>query len=57
MESIDLNHAKRKLIGRGEKEDDWTRVMMSVLRLRACESSNHVKNRKAVEHPGKQADK
>lgn len=33
MESTDLHHAKQSLIG--SMKDDWTRVMMSLLRLTA----------------------
>lgn len=29
----------------GGREDDWTRIMMSVLRLTAWESGSHVKNK------------
>lgn len=32
----------------GGREDHWTRVMMSVLRLTVWETSSHVKNRKAA---------
>lgn len=40
----------------GGQKDDWTKIMMSVMRLTVWESSSDVQNRKSANHPGKQAD-
>lgn len=40
----------------GGQEDDWIKMMISVLRLTMWESGSHLKNRKTAGHPGKQAD-
>lgn len=48
--STDLNHAKPRLLAqRRQARIDWTRVMMSEMRLTAWESSSPVNNRKAAE--------
>lgn len=53
--STDLNHAKPRLLAqRRQARIDWTRVMMSEMRLTAWESSSPVNNRKAAEYTGKQ---
>lgn len=55
--STDLNHAKPRLLAqRRQARIDWTRVMMSEMRLTAWESSSPVNNRKAAEYTGKQTD-